>query len=126
VWIQAVARTEGSAFGMLKSPPDVEEFLSNEGASRGVLRSQLYFYDMVQKDEHLLRMSEHDICLDTTTVNGMTTSLDVLYGALPLISTIGERMNSRFAAAVVTELGFPELAAPSLKEMEDIAVAFAN
>jgi len=126
VWMQAVMRVDKAGFGMLKSPPDVVEFLTNEGVARGVLPARMVFYDMVQKDEHLLRMSEHDICLDTTTVNGMTTSLDVLYGALPLVSTIGERMNSRFAAAVVTGMGFPELAAPSLKEMEDIAVRYAE
>jgi len=122
VWVQALLRTPGSAFGMLRSPHDVGEFLTNEGVSRGILASRLHFYDMMMKEEHLLRMSGHDLCLDTTTVNGMTTSLDVAYGALPLASTIGERMNSRFAAAVVTKLGFSEMAAQTLRELEDIAV----
>ena len=35
-------------------------------------------------------------------------------------------MNSRFAAGVVNQLGFPELAVDTLKQLEDISVGYAT
>lgn len=111
--------------GVLQSPPDSQKFLEYESAGMGVPYTRLVFYGMIPKDDHLVRMSAHDLCLDTTSVNGMTTALDVAYGALPMVSTVGARMNNRFAAAVMTELGLPSLAVLTLKEYEDRAVHLA-
>lgn len=127
VWLQTMRRTGAlnSRLGVLQSPPDSQRFLEYESAAMGVRYTRLLFYGMIPKDDHLVRMSSHDLCLDTTSVNGMTTALDVAYGALPMVSTVGERMNNRFAGGVMTKLGLPSLAVLSLKEYEDLAVQLA-
>merc|ERR1712166_1081389 len=124
VWMHVLRRTSAtqSEMKVLQSPADSQQFLEYEAAAAGIRYTRMGFYGMIAKDEHLVRMASHDLCLDTTHVNGMTTALDVAYGGLPMVATVGERMNNRFAGAVMQQLGLGPLGVRSLKEYEDLSV----
>lgn len=127
VWAHILRRTldVNAHMYVLQSPIDSQHFLEYQAAAQGVRYGRMGFYGMIAKDQHLVRMAAHDLCLDTTHINGMTTALDVAYGGLPMVATVGERMNNRFAGAVMEQLGLKSLGVRSLKEYEDLAVTLA-
>ena len=71
------------------------------------------------------RLASQDIGLDTFAVNGMTTGLDLAHAGLPVVATVGERMNTRFSAMVAWNLGMQPTVRTTLKEYEDVSCSLA-
>ena len=65
--------------------------------------------------------------LDNPVTNGHTTTCDLLWSGLPILTLPhSENMPSRVATSLVLALGCPELVARSYQEYEDKAVAYAT
>lgn len=64
--------------------------------------------------------------LDTVVKNGHTTTLDALWGAIPVVTMPRERMEARATASAYESMEFSPLVVHSLKEYEDLAVRMAH
>lgn len=100
-----------------------------EAASYGVHPSRLVFLPRVSKDEHVSRLSQCHVFVDTLTYGAHSTASDALFAGLPLLTLQGYGgrgglgpFPSRVGASLLQNLGRGEMVALSVKDMEDLAV----
>ena len=75
---------------------------------------------------YLLRYHHIDIALDPYPYNGMTTTCDALWMGVPVVALIGETTLGRASYSLLSNVGLPELAAPSEDDYVRTAVQLAG
>ena len=76
--------------------------------------------------EHLNRYNKIDICLDTLSYNGFTTSFDAMWMGVPVVSLAGNSYLSRMGVSMLSMLKLPELIAQSTEDFVAIASSLAG
>lgn len=108
LWCRILQRVPCSVLWLLRFPPQGEEKMKVEAASRGIDRSRIIFTDVAAKEVHIARLPCADVYLDTFLYNSHTCGCDILWAGVPLITCPGERMSSRVAASLVNATGLGE------------------
>jgi len=79
------------------------------------------------KHDHIERCHLADLALDNPITNGHTTTCDLLWSGIPIITyPISENMPSRVAASICCALGCPEMVVSSYQDYEELAVRLAT
>jgi predicted O-linked N-acetylglucosamine transferase (SPINDLY family) len=112
---------EGAGFDL----PDMLQHSLQRCESLGLPRDRLI---LVPRDEHNQYLTYHriDIALDPFPLTGGTTSFDLLWMGVPLVSMEGTSFRSRMGTGMLTYLGKTEWLAHSPQEYVDIAVRLAS
>lgn len=76
--------------------------------------------------DYLSDYHDVDIALDSSPYTGGLTTCEALYMGVPVVTLAGTRHGSRFGVSLLTNVGLPELAAPSEAEYIGIAAALAE
>lgn len=76
--------------------------------------------------DHLLLYNQVDIALDTYPYNGTTTTCEVLWMGVPVISLGGERHTSRVGLSILSRVGLEFFAAQTAEEYVAKATAMAQ
>jgi predicted O-linked N-acetylglucosamine transferase (SPINDLY family) len=76
--------------------------------------------------EHLDRASLADIALDTYPYGGHTTSCDMLWAGVPVVTRKGETFASRVAASLLDAVGLPELTTSSRAEYKALVLTLCR
>jgi protein O-GlcNAc transferase len=114
VWMNILKRVPNSVLWLLEYPIDAKENLLMEAEARGVDRSRIIITRKVPKHEHIERCHLADLSLDNPITNGHTTTCDLLWSGLPIITyPISENMPSRVAASLCCALECPEMVVQS-------------
>jgi predicted O-linked N-acetylglucosamine transferase (SPINDLY family) len=71
-------------------------------------------------------LAQVDIALDPFPYNGTTTTCDVLWMGIPVVSLTGETSVSRSGYALLKSVGLEELVAHDVEEYTAIATALAR
>src|SRR6202012_4706799 len=95
-------------------------------AAAGIAPERLIFAPRLDVDLHLSRHRLADLFLDTLPYNAHTTASDALRLGVPLVTVTGRAFAGRVATSLLHAVGLPELAASSLEEYEQIALALAR
>ena len=74
---------------------------------------------------HLARYGEIDIALDTFPFSGSTTTFEALSMGVPVITLAGDRMVSRWSAAMLRKVGLSRLVARTGAEYVELACSLA-
>jgi len=77
-------------------------------------------------NEHLKRLAEADIALDTAPYNGHTTTSDALWCGVPVVTFKGTSFASRVSESLLSAIGMPELVAEDLQAFVRLAVELAQ
>ncbi len=109
----------------LNDPLTIERFKA-QFLNQGVNEEQLVFEGSSEIYDYLATYNKIDIALDPFPHNGGTTSHDVLWMGVPMISLEGDRYVSRFGVSILNNLGYPEWVASSEKEYINKAIALAS
>lgn len=80
----------------------------------------------VAYDEHLDRASLADIALDTYPYGGHTTTCDMLWAGVPVVTRKGETFASRVAASLLEAVGLPELTTSSALDYKELVLALSR
>jgi len=71
---------------------------------------RIIFTEKVDKNSHINRCFLADLSLDNPLTNGHTTTCDLLWSGLPVITLpLTSNMPSRVAASIVNAIGIPEM-----------------
>ena len=76
--------------------------------------------------DHLARLRQADLFLDTLPYNAHTTAADALWVGVPVLTCPGAAFAGRVAASLNRAIGLSELIAPSLEDYEKLALTLAN
>ena len=67
-----------------------------------------------------------DLFLDTYPFNGMSSSCDILWSGLPILTLTGSTMTSRGGASFLQSVGLESLITYSAKDYEKLAIDLGN
>ncbi len=77
-------------------------------------------------EQHLARLKQADLFLDSLPYNAHTTASDALWAGLPLLTCLGTSFPGRVAASLLTAIGMPELVTRSMIDYEQLAIHLAG
>jgi protein O-GlcNAc transferase len=121
IWMNLLKDNQDSVLWLLRSNGMVEQNLRSEAEARGVSGDRLIFAEKMPKDQHLARCQLANLALDTRIYNGHTTTSDILWAGVPVVSMRGTHFASRVSASLLNAIGLPELVTNNLEEYEALA-----
>lgn len=125
-WCRILGRVPGSVLWLLVSEPEIQRRLRAAAGQRGIDPERLVFAPFVSPTEHLARLPQADLFLDTFPYGAHTTCSDALWMGLPVLTQIGRSFTTRVAASLLAAVGLPELVVDDAQSYEERAVALAS
>ena len=126
-WMRILERVPGSVLWLFaEDSADAEGNLAREAKARGISPERMVFAGRVPLAEHLARVRQADLFLDTFHYNAGTTAVCALASGLPVLTCASEHMLSRLGASLNTALGLEQLICSNPESYEERAVELAN
>lgn len=125
-WCRILERVPGSVLWLLVPQPEIQAALLERAAERGLDPSRVLFAPFVDPLDHLARLPQADLFLDTFPYGAHTTCSDALWMGLPVLTQLGESFSARVAASLLHAVELPELVVHDEQAYEDRAVALAT
>ena len=104
LWMRILDAVPGSVLWLLAAVPFVAANLMREAVRRGVDPARLVFGKReLKRSAHLARLQCADLALDTLAWhNGHSTSADMLWAGVPVLTAPGGTFPTRVASSLVT------------------------
>ena len=125
-WMRLLKQVDRSVLWLLKARPPFETNLAKEAGRHGVDPSRLRFAPSLPLEQHLARLKQADLFLDSLPYNAHTTASDALWAGLPLVTCRGTSFPGRVAASLLNAAGMPELIAENMEGYERLALRLAR
>ena len=100
--------------------------LKKEAMKFGINEDRLVFATYMPIEEHLNRIKQADLFIDTLPYNAHTTTSDALRMGLPVLTCIGNSFASRVAASLLNAVNLPELITTNQEQYETLAIELAT
>lgn len=127
VWMRLLKATDNSVLWLGGANPAAQANLRRVAERCGVLAERLIFAPIVADvADHLARLRQADLFLDTVPYNAHATASDALCTGLPVLTCIGSTYAGRVAASLLKAIGIDELITHSLDEYEALALKLAR
>ncbi|MFM9970842.1 MAG: tetratricopeptide repeat protein [Burkholderiales bacterium] len=126
VWMRILGKVEGSVLWLYESNAIARANLERAAARRGIDPARLVFGGTLAKPQHLARLRQADLVLDTLWINAHTGASDALWAGVPVLTCPQDAFASRVAASLVTAAGLPQLVCRDLQAYEEAAVRLAS
>lgn len=125
-WMRILSSVGDSVLWLWSGSEAVKDHLRREAAAAGVEASRLVFAPSIPYAEHLARLQQADLALDTLPFNGGATTSDALRAGVPVVTCPGEAFAARMSGSLLHAIGMPELITPSLDEYQGLAIRLAT
>lgn len=126
LWCRLLNEVPNSVLWLLHCSKNATANFRHAAEHHGVASERLIFAGARPQTEHLGRLQNADVILDTLPVNAHTTASDALWAGVPVITLPGEPFVSRVAASIVTAIGLSELVAKDPDDYVRIAKGLAE
>jgi predicted O-linked N-acetylglucosamine transferase (SPINDLY family) len=119
IWMRLMSEVENSVLWLPQSNSAAVRNLDAEAEARGIAANRLVYATYVARSEdHLARLGQADLFLDTLPYNAHSTACEALWAGLPVLTCLGSSFAGRVAASILYACGVPELVTHSLAEYE--------
>ncbi|MBB4007146.1 O-linked N-acetylglucosamine transferase, SPINDLY family protein [Allorhizobium taibaishanense] len=125
LWVRVLKAVPESLLWILASGPLLQENFATECVRLGIDRERVIFAEGADYPDHVSRVGLADLALDTFPYNGHTTTSDLLWGGLPVLTKRGQTFASRVSESLLTAIGLPDLVAEDEDDFVAKAVDFA-
>ena len=127
-WMRILKTVEDSVLWLFSnySNTSTTKNLKKEAMKFGINKDRLVFATNVQIEEHLNRIKQADLFIDTLPYNAHTTTSDALRMGLPVLTCIGNSFASRVAASLLNAVNLPELITTNQAQYESLAIELAT
>ena len=126
LWCQLLQQDNKRILWLLCEQPHIQQRLWQEAIHRGVDPRRIVFTQHLPTQQHLNRIRQVDLVVDTYPYGGHTLTSDALWAGTPVVAMMGETFASRVAASVLMDIGIGELVAHDEKEYVGIAATLAG
>ena len=128
LWMHIVRAVPGSVLWLKRPHALTIANLQREAQACGIDASRIVFAERVaDKSAHFGRLALADLALDTIGWhNGHSTSADMLWAGVPLLTSAGDTFASRVASSLVRAASMPELVMSDAAEYVATAVRLGN
>ena len=125
-WIKILKNSPNSVLVHIEENEDVQNNLVNYLEKKGIKRNRIIFVKRLKKEDHLSRISVCDLALDTSPVNGHTTTVDCLWASVPVITLKGTHFASRVSESVLSAINLNNLTAKNYDEYSKLAINYSK
>jgi len=126
-WARILKQVDGSVLLIYIKSESAKTNLTKEIVLRGIQPSRLIFGErLTYKEDHLNRIKQADLFIDTLPYNAHTTTSDALRMGLPVLTCIGNSFASRVAASLLNAINLPELITSTQEQYESVAIELAT
>jgi predicted O-linked N-acetylglucosamine transferase (SPINDLY family) len=125
-WMRLLQRVPESVLWLRAMNPLAVDNLKREAAAAGIDPTRLVFAGRVSREDHLARLAQADLVLDTRLYNGHASTIDALLAGAPVLTLQGRHFPSRVSASILRAANLPELVTTTLAEYESLASALAG
>ena len=125
-WIRILKAVEDSVLWLMESNNNTTKNLKKEAMKFGINEDRLVFATYMPVKEHLNRIKQADLFIDTLPYNAHTTTSDALRMGLPVLTCMGRSFASRAAASLLNAVNLPELITTTQEEYESLAIELAT
>ena len=126
IWMRILKATPNSVLWLSEAGVTAVANLRREAESNGVSPDRLIFATRVPSvADHLARLRQADLFLDTLPYNAHTTAADALWVGVPVLTCPGATFAARVAASLNRAIGLSELIVPFARGIRD-AGAYAG
>lgn len=125
-WCRLLQQVDGSVLWLYEANAQAKPNLLREAQQRGIAPERIVWAPHRDLGDHLGRLQNADLVLDTMPVNAHTTASDALWAGVPMVTALGDSLVSRVAASILTAAGLPELIAADADAYEALALALAR
>ncbi|ANI98738.1 hypothetical protein A8O14_00655 [Polynucleobacter wuianus] len=127
IWMKLLKAVPDSVLWISSARPETVQNFRTYAQVQGVAPERLIFADRVpSKADHLRRIRNVDLFLDTPNYNAHTTAAEFLSVGVPVLTLSGNTFAGRVAESQLLTLGVPELIAKSEEEYLNKALDFAT
>ena len=126
IWMRLLQGVPDSVLWLFRSNEAASDKLRQAAQARGVSPDRLIFARFLEQPEHLARLQQADLFLDTLPYNAHTTASDALWAGVPVLTCAGQSFAGRVGASILRAAGFPELVTDDLAAYEARALALAS
>lgn len=125
-WMRILAGVDGSVLWIGDQLPAIRANLQKAAAAAGIDPARIVFAAKKPMAEHLRRLTQADIGLDTAPYNGHTTTSDALWCGVPVLTWKGTSFAGRVSESLLRAVGLPELVAADIDGFVHSAIALAH
>jgi predicted O-linked N-acetylglucosamine transferase (SPINDLY family) len=125
-WCRILQQVPGSVLWLLVPQAEIQAALQARAAERGIAPERMIFAPFVTPSQHLARLPQADLFLDTFPYGAHTTCSDALWMGLPVLTQTGRSFSARVAGSLLNAVGLPELAVDNAADYETLAVRLAE
>jgi len=125
-WTRILREVPAALLWLLGGNPYAEARLRRGFEAAGIGPERVLFAPNAPRREHLARMRQAGLFLDTHYVNAHTSASDALRAGVPLLTWPGEHFASRVGASLLASVGLAELVAADADAYVDLAVRLAR
>lgn len=125
-WCAILRAVPKGVLWLLRSNALAEANLRAALQAEGIAPQRLVFGAELPLAQHLGRLQQADLSLDTEPYNAHTTASDALWAGVPVITRTGDTFASRVATSLVHAAGLPELAVATEAEYISLSIALAQ
>ena len=125
-WMRILSAVKGSVLWLYPLGALAQANLRAAATKRGLAPERLIFADLAPMADHLRRLPQADLALDTGPCNGHTTTSDALWACVPVLSFKGTSFAGRVSESLLTAVGLHELVADDLAGFEAMAIDIAR
>ena len=126
IWLRLLKKTKKSVLWLLSSNKWAANNLEKIAEENGVNKKRIIFAKKLPHNQHLARIHNADLFLDTTPYNAHTTASDALWAGIPVLTIIGKSFAARVGASILAAIGLQELITSNLKDYERMSLEIAN
>ncbi|MDO6963252.1 O-linked N-acetylglucosamine transferase, SPINDLY family protein [Rhizobium alvei] len=126
LWMTILARVPNSVLWAMVEGRPARCNLTDRAAGFGIEPERLIFAENADYADHIGRLQAADLGLDTFPYNGHTTTSDMLWAGLPVVTRRGTNFASRVSESLLNAVGLPQLVAETEAAMIELAVGLAS
>jgi predicted O-linked N-acetylglucosamine transferase (SPINDLY family) len=125
-WMTILRSVDAGVLWLIGSHEMATQNLKQRAESTGVRSDRIIFARYLPVEQHLNRLRQGDIFLDSFPYGAHTTASDALRMGVPLVTLRGVSFASRVASSILRELGLTELITDSLEEYTSLAIRLGS
>ena len=126
LWARILRQVPDSVLWVMCKTAEMEANLRKRLGELGVDPARMIATTGVPYEEHIERVQIADLALDTFPCNGHTTTSDMLWAGLPVLSKRGQHFASRVSESLLNAMELPELVSISDEDFVERGVALAK
>ncbi len=126
LWAQVLRNKPDSLFWVMVTGKLRQDNLLAALTARGVAPERVIFASQLRFPDHISRIALADLALDTFPCNGHTTTSDMLWAGLPVVTILGTAFASRVSASLLHAVELGELVADTDEAFVSLASGLAN